>query len=64
VHQHEIVNGIEGIGPLALGTKNLFYKPQVLDRQAKLMSAGGQKLDLIGRVGEAMTAAQNKNADG
>jgi len=42
------VNGIEGIGPLALGTKNLFYKPQVLDRQAKLMSAGGQKLDLIG----------------
>src|SRR5437879_9322470 len=43
VHQDEIVNGIECIGPLALGTKKLFYNLHGLSGHANLDAARGPK---------------------
>ena len=51
VKQDQVVDGIEGVGPLPMGAQNLFHQAQVFDRQSQLMGGGGQKFHFVGRVG-------------
>ena len=63
VQQHQVLDGIEGVRPLPMGAQNLFHQAQVFDRQSQLVGGGDQKLHFVGRVGEAVTAAQGQCPD-
>ena len=55
VQQDQVVDGIEGVGPLAMGAQNLFHQAQVFDRQAQLMGGGDEKFHFVGRIVQAVT---------
>ena len=63
VKQDQVMDGIEGVGPLAMGAQNLFHQAQVFDRQAQLVGGGDQKFHFVGRVVEAVSAAQGQGPD-
>ena len=63
MQQDQVVDGVEGVSPLPVRAQNLFHQAQVFNRQSQLVGRGDQKFHFIGRVVQAMSAAQSQGPD-
>jgi hypothetical protein len=64
VRQDDVVDGVEGIDPLALRTQHLLEQAEVFDCNGKLLGAGAEKLEFFRSPLPAPGTAQHEQSDG
>jgi hypothetical protein len=62
VHQYQIVDGVEGADPSAMGTDDLLEELDILKRQPEMVGSGNQKALFLDRVAPVAFHSQNKRA--
>ena len=59
MQQDQVLDRLEGVAPLAVRSEDFFHKVKIFEGEAKLLRAGGQKIQFIGRMSLRLSVAED-----